>query len=83
MAKHVLYDVDEFLEKTKHEFEEGMNALDCLESEIRASLDRLTAMQFHNAPRTAGYVVLPTASDHAAADLLAQELAGRPSDTLT
>lgn len=83
MAKHVLYDVDEFLERTKHEFEEGMNSLDWLESEVRASLDRLTSMQFHTTPPTAGYVLLPTASDHAAADLFAQDLAGRPSDTLT
>lgn len=74
MAKHVFYDVDEFIERVKHEFTEGMNALDWLESEIRAALDRLTAMQFHTEPPTAG--LLPTAADHAAADLLAQELAG-------
>jgi hypothetical protein len=75
MAKHAFYDVDEFLEKTKHEFEEGMNALDWLESEVRAALDRLTAMQFHTTA-AAGCDVIPTAADHAAADLLAQELAG-------
>ena len=78
MAKHVFYDVDEFIERVKHEFTEGMNALDWLESEIRAALDGLTAMQFHAEPPTATATagLLPTAADHAAADLLAQELAG-------
>lgn len=80
MSKHVRYEEGEVLERMKHEFEEGMNALDWLESEIRASLDRLTAMQFHTSPpaatATAGDPVLPTAADHQAADLLAQTLAG-------
>jgi hypothetical protein len=88
MAKHMFYDASEVLERMQHEFDEGMKALDWLESEARATLDRLTAMQFHTAnssvPAAAGYVILPSAVDHAAADQLAQELAGgKPNKPLT
>jgi hypothetical protein len=85
VSKHVLYDKDEVLERMTHEFNEGMNALDSLESGIRVALDALTAMQFHNedeAPKRrprprVKKSPLPTAADHLSADLLAQELAGR------
>jgi hypothetical protein len=86
MPKHMLFDKDEVLEQRKNEFDEGIKALDRLESEIRETLDRLTAVQFSSAPPEPTQRrprvrkkadVLPTAADHLAADNLAQQLAGR------
>jgi hypothetical protein len=87
MSKHAFFDKGEVLEQRKNEFNEGIKALDRLESEIRETLDRLTAVQFSSAPpepqrrpraRKKSDSVLPTAADHVAADKVAQQLAGRP-----
>ena len=80
MSKHVLFDKDEVLERWNHEFTDGIESLDSLLIEARGALDALTAMQFHteSAPRRQKQDrILPTAADHAAADVVAEELAGR------
>lgn len=42
MAKHVLYDKDETVERMTHEFSEGMAALEKVEAQTRELLDVLT-----------------------------------------
>ena len=77
MSKHVLFDKDEVLERWNHEFTEGISDLDSLLIEAREALDALTSIQVQDQRRPVRDIPLPTAADHAAADDLAQELAGR------
>lgn len=77
MSKHVLYDQDETVERMTQEFNRGIDSLDSLLAEAKSALDSLTAMQFQDQRRPVKDIPLPTAADHAAADDLAQELAGR------
>lgn len=81
MSKHVLYDADEVQERMKHEFEEGIKALDSLEVEIREVLDALTGSfpltgTPQRRPQEGQSVAVTSPDAQRAADLVAQALAG-------